>query len=182
MLVAALSPEATRAQPVVAPQHVMPPRSLSGVLPAYRPFGVVFVIVLSVSSALTHIACSLFAPLFAPVVLMVTEAVRSLGVETSVIAALIVLSLLLTLLGLLEITGAIGLWLMAQWGRRLTAWLQVVGILEGIVLLIVSGTEQVQRQGQTGSMVVLGLLSIFGSIAILVYLLRAEMDVWFRKQ
>lgn len=167
-LVATTPTEATG----VATQQVTLQQALR---PAYRPFGVVFIVVYSVLSGLAWIAVSLY-PIMGAMVAAPFE------VESKNIVGLAMLSIVLEVLGILQVTGALGLWLLTRWGRNWTAGLQVVSIILGVVMLVASASEKVQRANLTGLLVLMGLLTILAGIAIMVYLLRAEMDIWFQEK
>ncbi|MGQ9462148.1 MAG: zinc-ribbon domain-containing protein, partial [Candidatus Fervidibacter sp.] len=70
------------------------------------------------------------------------------------------------LLGLLSVTGAIGLWLLTRWGRNLVAWLQVPDILLGIVIMALAGLREVRVSGLTGVFIILGLSTIAFSVVM----------------
>lgn len=168
-------------QPVESPPGVMPqPSTFTGVLPAYRPFGIVFIVVWMIGSALTWLGLSIFSSVTANVA--VTG--RMLFEESPPAEAVFLyfLSVLLSFLALLSITGAIGLWLLTRWGRNLVAWLQLPSAIMGIVMLALSGVRDIARSGLSGILAISGLLTIFISVAIVFYLLNPKTEVWFRTQ
>jgi len=154
--------------------------TLTGTLPAYRPFGIVFIVVWTFGSALTWLGLSIFSSVNANV-----AAVGRMLFEQSPPAEavfLYFLSILLSFLALLSITGAIGLWLLTRWGRNLVAWLQLPSIILGIVMMASAGVRAVARSGLSGMLVFSGLLTIFISVVIVSYLLNPKTEVWFRTQ
>lgn len=156
---------------VYEPSHAIPRQLLR---PAYRPFGVVLITVYSIVSGLAWIAMSLY-----PIV--GAMGVAPFRVETSYIIGLAMLSILLEVLGILEVTGALGLWLLTRWGRNLTIGIQGLSIILGILIVVASSSEEVQRANLSVLLVLIGLFTIVTAIAIIIYLLQARMEEWFQE-
>ncbi len=171
----------TMEQPVESPPDAMPQLStLTEVLPAYRPFGIVFTVVWTFGAALTWLGLSIFSSVSANAI-----AARGMLFEESLPAEAVLfyfLSLLLSFLSLLSFTGAIGLWLLTRWGRNLVAWLQLPLVILGIVMIASAGARDVARSGLSGMLVLSGLLTLFFSVVIVFYLLNPKTEVWFRTQ
>jgi len=156
------------------PTTTQQPPTFTGILPAYRPFGIVFIVVWTVGWALTWLFSS-----FTVSSMMAREALfeRSLPAEA---VALFFLSVLLSFLSILSFTGAIGLWLLTRWGRNLVAWLQFPSAILGIIAMGISSIHQVQASGLAGIFILSGIVVLLISVVILFYLLNPKMDDWFR--
>jgi hypothetical protein len=128
-----------------------------------------------IGSALTWLGLSIFSSVTANVA--VTG--RMLFEESPPAEAVFLyfLSILLSFLALLSITGAIGLWLLTLWGRNLVAWLQLSSAIMGIVMLALSGVRDIARSGLSGILAISGLLTIFISVAIVFYLLNPNLTL-----
>lgn len=190
---AAVSPPAQAAYPPAVPVAVagrsMPAVSGgSGELPAYRPFGIVFLMVMGF---ITGYLMLIIGPLALYGSGMLFGAGRyglgemalgfaGVGGGTPVLG--ILLGLLILVGGLLSITGAVGLWIRAQWGRQTISGVQGVGIIVGLALLAASANRAVSYSGASGIIAMLGALVIAYSIAVILYLNRSQMDPWFRAE
>jgi hypothetical protein len=102
------------------------------------------------------------------------------GVGGSTPAMGIILAVLLGVGGVFSITGAIGLWMLALWGRQVTAAVQVLGILIGLMLLGTAANGAVRTSGAAGIVSIVGLAGVLYSIGVILYLSRAPMNAWFR--
>jgi len=154
--------------------------AFTGTLPAYRPFGIVFIVVWSFGAALTWLVLSIFSSVSVNAIVA-----RRMLFEESLPAEavfLYFLSILLSFLALLSITGAIGIWLLTRWGRNLVAWLQLPSIILGIVMIASAGVRDIARSGLSGMLGLSGLLTLFISVVIVFYLLNPKTEVWFRTQ
>jgi hypothetical protein len=171
---------------VSPPRVVTAARADSGVLPAFRPFGIVLLMVMGILTG----AFSLF---IAPALLYSATLLNSLGgsdlgglamgmagVGGSTPAMGIILAVLLGVGGVFSITGAIGLWMLALWGRQVTAAVQVLGILIGLMLLGTAANGAVRTSGAAGIVSIVGLAGVLYSIGVILYLSRAPMNAWFR--
>lgn len=185
-----LPPVATSA-PAPMPVFVVErPSSTSGA--ASRPFGLVFAAVVTCLTALSWLLASGFLLSLA----MMESAVGSVPDANSIInlaqnasgslllspTFVSIASPLLTLAGFIGVTGAIGLWLLTDWGRRVTTWLQAFGILVGVLIASQAGARMFQIVGLGGFCVFAGLIVIAYSVAIMVYLMRSETSIWFQQR
>lgn len=157
-----------------------------------RPFSLVFAAVVTFLTALSWLLGSGFLLFLA----MMESAVGSVPFANSAVNSaqnasgslllsptfVSIASPLLTLAGFLGITGAIGVWALADWGRRLTTYLQAFGILVGVLIASQAGAKMFQAVGLGGFCVFAGLVIIAYSVAIMVYLMRTEVGVWFQQQ
>lgn len=93
-----------------------------------------------------------------------------------------ILTILFSLLGILMITGAIGLWQLVEWGRQVTIWTRAVELFFGFASLGIGSTELAQKAGLSGSLVISGMFGIVVSIFIISYLVREEIKVLFQQE
>lgn len=192
----ALSPIAAVASPVptAAPfLHSARPTAVAienSAAPVSRPFGVVFAAVVTLLSGLgwllgSGLLMALAATETAAGSNPYTNGILGFAHDSSGEALLSpsfvnIAFPLLNLMGFLAITAAIGVWSLMQWGRRLTAGIQVFGAILGVVVLSEAGSKLSQQAGLGSFFVFLGLIIIAYSVAIIVFLLRGEADDWFR--
>lgn len=165
-------------KPKETPTPIQPPTSFpSGVLPAYRPFGIVFAVVYCAFSSLTWLTISVYASI-GPVIQMYSPFDR----PSEVTYLEFFIALFCYLITMLYVTGTIGLWLLTRWGRNLVALLQLPEILLGVVALIAAGSYQVRETSAelAGMLVLIGLITIAFSVFIMIYLLSSKMEIWFR--
>lgn len=173
-----------------APQPVVAHRDGSlTAIPSVRPFVVVFAAVITFLSGLGWLLGSGFLMMLAATETAAGSNPYSGGVlglahESSGEALLSPAFVntvfpLLNVAGFLAITGAIGLWTLTQWGRRLTVGVQVFGAILGVVILSEAGSKISQAVGLSGFFVLLGLIVMSYSGTIIVFLLRGDADVWF---
>jgi len=144
-----------------------------------RQFGIVFIVIWSVISGLSYLGSSVFISLIGGFIGEVIGAITGSGAVSAIVA---ILSILFLLLGILMISGAIGLWQLAEWGRQLIIWTRVVEILLGFMSLGI-GLSEAARQTGTGSILIIsGLFEIIISIVIIAYLVREEVQVLFQQE
>lgn len=192
----AASPVAAVAPPIhaaTASLHSARPTAVAiddAVSSAGRPFGVVFAAVVTFLSGLGWLLGSGFLMLLAATETAAGSNAYTNGVlgfahdssgEALLSPSFVNIAFpLLNLMGFLAITAAIGVWSLTQWGRRLTAGIQVFGAILGIAILSEAGSRLSQQAGLGSFFVFLGLIVIAYSVTIIVFLLRGEADVWFR--
>lgn len=170
-------------------QTVNPFSSFTNQTTVSRPFGLTFAIVVTVFTALIWLISSGFLT-----ILTVTESIANsnilsgnalntlqeqLGSIFLSPAFVSVSAPLLTLAGFLGITGVIGLWSRLNWARQLTAWLQIFGVVVGLVILSQAGARVSSTAGLGGFFAFTGLTIIAYSAAIMAYLLRHDTALWF---
>jgi hypothetical protein len=166
-----------------------PPSPLgAGMAPAMRPFGLTFIPVYTLLSSLGWIVAGSLTPLLIPGV-AISGAIKNLtkgwtggpgGTTEATITVLLALAnVLLTLIGLLGITAAIGLWLMSNWGRLLTIAILMVDLLFGFLLIIGGLNSNIQLLGFTPVLVLWGILTIGIGGGGIAYLLRLPKDLRF---
>ena len=181
----AIAPQAMPVTPFAASEQAL---SLTGA--TARPFGLVFCAVVTFLTALAWLLGSGFLTL-----LTITEsaansnalsggAMNTLQEQSgSLLLSPSFVSIgapLLTLAGFVGITGSLGLWSRADWGRRVTAWLQTFGVVVGLIILSQAGTRVSQVAGLGGFFAFAGLIVIVYSAGIMAYLLRHETALWFQ--
>ncbi len=191
--------EAAKAPPAYQPAY-------APATPAFRPFGLVLIAVYQflqapfwlllgqtlymaqITSLITSIGISTLPGLLGLPSEVVGEAIRMAGPlvgarEVIVMLLLILLTFLVLLTGFLTLTGAIGLWLMAGWGRRITIWVQAPAMvlnLSMLLLLLFKG-EFIRQAGLLLPSLTWPAMGIVIPILIVSYLLRPDLDHWFRE-
>jgi len=179
--------------PALAPARTVgsPFSSFTNQTTGNRPFGLTFTLVVTFFTALSWLISSGFLTM-----LTVTEsiansnalsgnALNTLQEQSGSIflspGFVSISSPLLTLAGFIGVTGAIGLWSRLNWARLLTAWLQVFGIVVGLVVLSQAGARVSSTAGLGGFFAFSGLIIIAYSSAIMTYLLRRDTALWFNE-
>jgi len=164
------------------PKEIPPPIQyptpyLSGLLPAYRPFGIVFAVVYSALSSLGWFGISVYVP----IAIVATQGSPFEPVPPEAAYASFFVVLFCSLFGMLFATGAVGLWLLTRWGRNLVALLQLPNVLLGIITMAAAVYRPIQASGLSGILVLLSLIEIAFSIAIMIYLISSKVEAWFRE-
>jgi len=151
---------------------------------ASRPFGLVLAAVVTFCTAISWLLASGFLT-----ILTITESIA--GANSLSGSALNILqdqsgsvflsptfvsisAPLLTLASFIGITGAVGLWSRFNWARLLTAWLQIFGLIIGLVILSQAGARVLSTAGLGGFFAFSGMIVIAYSAAIMVYLFRHD--------
>lgn len=196
--------EAAKAPPAYQPAY-------ASATPAFRPFGLVLIAVYQflqasfwiligqnlyqaqITTLITSIGISTLPGLLGlPSEGLPSEvvggAMRMIGLlvgarEVPAMLLLILLTLLVLLTGFLTLTGAIGLWLMAGWGRRITIWVQapVMVLNLSMLLLLLFKGEFIRQAGLLLPSLTWPAMGIVIPILIVSYLLRPDLDHWFRE-
>jgi hypothetical protein len=150
-----------------------------------RTFGLTFIPVYTLLSSLGWMVAGSLTPILIPGV-AISGALKNLTrgwtgglggtTEATITVVLALANVLLTLIGLLGITAAIGLWLMSNWGRLLTIAILMVDLLFGFLLVIAGLNSNIQLLGFTPVLVLWGILTIGISGGGIAYLLRLSKD------
>ena len=74
--------------------------------------------------------------------------------------------------GLCGAAGAIGMWVGESWGNPLSGYLQSVGILVGLYLLVQSGSEGARGAGAGGAVAMMGVIAIAYAVGLMVLIFR----------
>jgi len=143
-----------------------------------RPFGIVFIVIWTIISGIGYLFLSVYIGIIGG---FIAGAVGSLTGSEVVGTVIAVLTILFFLLGVLMISGAIGLWQLAEWGRQLIIWTRAVELLIGFVTLGIGSAEEIRRMGISSVLMINGLFEIVVSIIIISYLVREETKVLFQQ-
>jgi len=143
-----------------------------------KPFGIVFVAIWNVLSGLGYLLLSAY---FGLVGSFVAGLAGSITGSESIGTIVTILSILSFLLGILILSGAVGLWQLAEWGRLLTIWMRVIELILGFVLLGMGLTEEARQMKVSSVMSISGLFEAIVSIAIVVYLVQEETKILFQQ-
>jgi predicted nucleic acid-binding Zn ribbon protein len=144
-----------------------------------KPFGIVFIVIWNVLSGLGYLLLSAYIGLIGGFLAGVIGAITG---SESIGAIVTILSILSFLLGILMISGAVGLWQLAEWGRQLTIWTRVVEILLGCMSLGIGLSEAVRQTGMGSILIISGLFEIIISIVIIAYLVREDVQILFQQE
>jgi predicted nucleic acid-binding Zn ribbon protein len=144
-----------------------------------KPFGIVFIVIWNVLSGLGYLLLSAYIGLIGGFLAGVIGAITG---SESIGAIVTILSILSFLLGILMISGAVGLWQLAEWGRQLTIWTRVVEILLGFMSLGIGLSEAVRQTGMGSILIISGLFEIIISIVIIAYLVREDVQILFQQE
>ncbi len=171
------------AEKTLTPQRMaLAPGSSRTPPPVYRPFGVVFSIV---SGFCSGVICVLFSTLFTFAAPFVEFYGRMGSYYSGYNMTLVVVGCSLFTIGLFDITASVGLWMMAEWGRKTACALKIVGISGGGLLMLLwvsvgfttgNGSLHANSIG-----LILGGMALVGyCTSVLVYLNRYDIRGQFR--
>jgi mannitol-specific phosphotransferase system IIBC component len=144
-----------------------------------KPFGIVFIVIWNVLSGLGYLLLSAYIGLIGGFLAGVIGAITD---SESIGAIVTILSILSFLLGILMVSGAVGLWQLAEWGRQLTIWTRVVEILLGFMSLGIGLSEAARQTGMGSILIISGLFEIIISIVIIAYLVREDVQILFQQE
>jgi len=144
-----------------------------------KPFGIVFIVIWNVLSGLGYLLLSAYIGLIGSFLAGVIGAITG---SERIGAIVTILSILSFLLGILMVSGAVGLWQLAEWGRQLTIWTRVVEILLGFMSLGIGLSEAARQTGMGSILIISGLFEIIISIVIIAYLVREDVQILFQQE
>jgi hypothetical protein len=144
-----------------------------------KPFGIVFIVIWNVLSGLGYLLLSAYIGLIGGFLAGVIGAITG---SERIGAIVTILSILSFLLGILMVSGAVGLWQLAEWGRQLTIWTRVVEILLGFMSLGIGLSEAARQTGMGSILIISGLFEIIISIVIIAYLVREDVQILFQQE
>lgn len=163
------------ARPEVEVGRMFPASASASLVDA--PMGIVFCVVWSFFNGLLWL---LMGGIYALMSAMVTQLPRPFGELQEVgheAAVMGIVGVLLMFAGALQVTGAIGLWRLRWWGAQLTVWLQGIGAVVGLILMLA-----VVSQSQGGGALVWGwLLEFLIAMGVIIYLLQPSVQQWLRR-
>jgi hypothetical protein len=144
-----------------------------------KPFGIVFIVIWNVLSGLGYLLLSAYIGLIGGFLAGVIGAITG---SERIGAIVTILSILSFLLGILMVSGAVGLWQLAEWGRQLTILTRVVEILLGFMSLGIGLSEAARQTGMGSILIISGLFEIIISIVIIAYLVREDVQILFQQE
>jgi len=190
-------PEPRKAPPPAWPAHAPSPTR-----PAFRPFGVILIAVYQALQApfWLLIGQSLYLSQITAITGLVgipglfgiegaasglIRGVSSLvgGRAIALGLLLVLVTLLIQLTGLLMLVGAIGLWLMTAWGRRVIIWVQAPTMIVnlGMLLLILLQERNLSQPGPLLLLLIWPIIGLILPILIVAYLIQPGLDRWFQE-